>query len=295
MRTTLFLISATVCLANSPGAWGQKVDVLKATTALSWPGSMAGIPLANRMSSGEVTGFLNSFQTEEAEPPLRIEEFRFARLERGRIALVATVDVSGRGLFYGMLIVWPEGSKFRRTILASAPPHLLASELVDLDGDGLDEIITKEEIGGYRGARTDQIFWYTIWRLQGGKIEDVSSKFPEFYERCVLPELIYFSNTIAVAGHKGPDATALQQAEIEFARLKFTRKILGEPDAGFPQAVGWSRSADAELQELAIRTFEEIPGSQSLRELEELANSSNSSISEAAKNALARLQQRNKK
>jgi hypothetical protein len=292
MRATNLVLSAMIFLSTPLRAPAQKVDMVEATYRLNWPDSISDIARTNRIPSEEVTKFLNSLRAQEEEPQLRVEEFRFASIERGRIGLAATVDASGRDLFYGVWVVLPEGTKFRRTLLASAPPHFLAREVLDLDGDGVEEVIAKEPIGGYQGARTDPIFWYSIFQFRRGLPKDVSSNFPEFYRRAVLPDLGYLLQLLALVGNTDPNAVRFQQAEIQFLQLKFTRKILGEQDAGLQEAVAWTDTGDTRLRELAISAFEEIPGPQSLKRLQELGRSDDPIVSRRALNALARLREK---
>jgi hypothetical protein len=292
MRKPRLFLSSAICLSISLCASAQRVDTLEATHRLNWPESVADIPRANRIPQEEVARFLNSFRGQEKEPTLRPQEFRFAPIERGRIGLAATVDASGRDLFYAVVVILPEGTRFRRTILPSAPPHFLAREVVDLTGDGIDEVITKEPVAGYQGAQTDPIFWWSIFEFRHGLPKDVSASFPEFYQRVVLPDLGYLEQLLALVRERDPRALRFQQAEVEFLRLKVRRKIFGEERAGLQEAIAWTETGDARLQELAIRALEEISGPQSLKKLEQLARSSDPLISQRANNALTRLRER---
>jgi hypothetical protein len=289
MQRIWFTLMLVMWLSPPLSATPQEAKAFDATYRLTWPDNVADIARANRTAQDEVSRFINSFRGHAVEPPLALQEFRFAPIERGKIGLMATVDASGRDLFYAVMVVVPEGARFRRTMLPSAPPHFLPAELIDLDGDGVDEVITKEPVGGYQGARTEPIFWYSIFAIHGGLPKDVSARFPEFYNRMVLPGLDYLDRLFALVRERPPNTLRLQRAQVDFVRLKVRRKILGEKRVGLHEAINWAESGDTRLQELAISMFEEIPGQQSLKQLQELARSKDPVVSRRAQIALARL------
>lgn len=89
--------------------------------------------------------------------------------------LTAAVDSSGRSLFYGVIGVCRVEAGYHHFMLESAPPHLLASEIIDLDGTGTNQLIVKHLVGQYHGASSAPIFWYSVYEIEGCVPKDVST------------------------------------------------------------------------------------------------------------------------
>jgi hypothetical protein len=284
MRSHLLLLAVIAILSIPIDAVTQKSYLAETKHNLNWPHSTADVPNANKIPLENIESFLDSLRDITG----KIQEFRFVPIEADRIALAATFDVNGRG-FYAIEIVFPEGNKFRTTIFGSAnDDHFLPMEVIDLDGDGFFEVLSKKTVLSYRGAGTDPIYWYDIYKFQSGVPHEVDAKFPKFYGNGAQPHLGYISDLLYKA--KEPKVFELQQAQIEFVRQKFNRKILGDKNAGLQEALKWAISANRYIQELAINTFQEIPCSESLKQLDRLSQSKDSNISLFVKSALKKLQ-----
>jgi hypothetical protein len=282
-----FLASAAVSMLAVLNLFGQESVLLTGNPSFRWPNSTIDIPRANAIAAEKVVSFINALAKQLDRPSITVQEFRFARLEEGKIHLVATIDSSGRGFYYALAVISPEGAKFRYTTLTSVSPHVLGGEVVDLDGDGRDEIIAKNFIAGYRGAQSDQIYWYSIYQWHNAVPQDVSASFQQFYDRGALPQLTYLEHWLDLIAHGDhPEEVRLQKAQIEAVRLKYRRKIIGEKNAGIEEAKAWIESGNLDFQKLGIEALVEIPDPKADEALRKLAGSSNPGVARMAQYAL---------
>ena len=63
----------------------------------------------------------------------------------------------------------------------------LDEQLVDVDGDGVFEVVTRAMAGSYDGVLSRPIFVYSIRSLLGSDLVDVSAKYPEYFRDHILP------------------------------------------------------------------------------------------------------------
>src|SRR5579862_1917763 len=99
---------AAAMLAIVPAS-AQRTEILHGTSPFPWPRSMSDLQNKNfRPSVAAVQTFINGLKGAEQRLELGIGEYRFASLQAGRIQLIATVDSSGRGLFFGLMILSPQ-------------------------------------------------------------------------------------------------------------------------------------------------------------------------------------------
>jgi hypothetical protein len=164
---------------------------------------------------------------------------------------------------------------------------LLATDLLDLDGDGFDEVISSEFAAGYQGASTPPLYWYTIYSFKDGLPHDVSRQFRGLYEVDVLGWGYKLERLIMPPLGSGSKENNYIEAQIIFTQLKYHRKILGEAKAGLQEATGWAESSEAGLQELAISTLREINDPASIAVLKKLTNSKFQGVCDAAVAAVA--------
>ncbi|MGH9340353.1 MAG: HEAT repeat domain-containing protein [Acidobacteriota bacterium] len=241
------------------------------------------------MSTAEVEAFVNSLLSEYPGPRAKISQFRFSPLEQSGIHLVATTDFSGREQYFQILVISPyDGSSFRYFELSSAPPHFLPTEVIDIDGDGIYELVLRELVGDYQGAETLPVFWFSIHRFQDGKIVDVSPEYKEYYLQTLLPKLAFELRIASELAAQNSEYQYLFAAQ-SFIRSKFRRRILGELKAGFKEAVNWSKSEDIRIQFLSIKALEEIGDPESISILTELSTSEEQRVATRSNRALARL------
>lgn len=274
-----FALSASVLIA-------QQQPAPRPSPGFAWPRTLVEIQSADRMSTVSLEQFLDRLRPADV-PSLQVGEFRFAPMEGSTACLVATVDASGRKLFYSLAVVCPEqeGGAFRMTILPSAPPHSLGAELMDLDGDGTFEVVTREVAGGYQGTQTLPLYWYSVFRVKASVPRDASSIYKAFYTERLLQYLELVSHLAERAGSSSDIATQAL-AEARFLRAKYDRRIAGNANAGLNDAIQWAKSNNPRLQMLAVETFRDMDNPNALAELKKLAKTKDYVVSQAATNAL---------
>ena len=274
-------------LATGP-VFGQRAVLLKGSAKFFWPRSAGEISPANKIGVQDIELFVNSLLENVAGPHVKIQEFRFAPLEKTKIHLVATGDFSGRSLYFMILLLSPENGTFRYFEIPSADPHFLPRELIGIDGDGIYELLAKDLVGGYEGAETHPIYWYSILRVSDGNLVDVSREFPDFYRITVLPEVGFMTNWIFPLQKEGELYTEFL-AEYRFVYLKTQRKVFGDGKAGLKEAMSWGESGNHRLQLLAINTLKEIDDPMSVSQLRKMAGLTDLRSADCAKNALAEM------
>jgi len=277
----------TAILLSAMQLSGQDMDtrLVSGTTGFSWPQTHTSAVQANTLPKEKIRSFLNSLTAQvPGYLPIRLGGFRFVPLEKGRYHLVA---VTGGDRFYWyVVVVAPEGQGFRFSDTISHGALPLPMTAVDLDGDGVDELVTSHWAAGYQGASTPPIYWYTVWGFRDGIPYDASAQFPEFYRGFVLGQLPYLDELLNKLRPTDPEGVQVPLAEIEYVRLKFQRLILGEKNAGLEQALAWAESKDGTLQSMGIWSLAEMPAPEAEQELNKLARSPN--FADSAKAALAR-------
>jgi hypothetical protein len=284
----VLLGTLTVALGVNVAA-GQQAPARHASFGFPWPETLADIKAADKLPAASLEPFLNQLRA-PGVPDLQVEEFRFAPMEGPTVCLAATVDASGRQLYFSVAVVCPEreDSHFRMTLLPSVPPHLLGAELIDLKGDGTFEIITRELAGGYQGTQTLPIYWYSVFRVRNSVPHDESTEYKEFYGMRLLPDVDFLARLAgAVSGSHASALATEAAAEARFLKVRYQRRIAGEAKAGFEDANEWSSSDDPRVQMLAVETFREIDTPESLAALKKLEKAKDYVVSQAAANAVA--------
>lgn len=266
---------------------GSKSALVHVEPNFQWPGSRRAISKSNSTSKSAIQAFVTKVASEVGSPHLRVGSFLFAPLERGGPSLVATVDASGRGLFYGLVVISPGSGGFRYCTLTSVGPHFLPAEVTDLNGRGLDEVIARALAGPYRGARTDPIYWYNIYAFHDGEPKNVSARYPGFYRSLVLPPLVYLQNVFESIRTPIPPSEAreysrgwpdVELAEIGFLRLKYEHVILGNKNVGLDAALGWARSSNPDVAILGIRSLADMEAPRAWAEIDKLRSAPNYAV-----------------
>lgn len=255
----------------------------------TWPQSEEATSAANRLSKGVIESFVNAARDQIPETkdlPIHVAAFRFVPLERGRLYLVA---LTGTRFFWSTDVIAPGEHGFRYTELESDGGIPFAMQPADLDGNGVDELVTGIWPTGYAGAGTPSIFWYTVWQFHDGVPEDASARFPEFYRSFVLGQLDYPEALLRRLQEQDPEGTRVPLAEIEYVRFKFQRTILKQTNAGLNEALAWIHSGKSALQVMGIWSLAEMPAPAAGQELTKLATSA--VVGDLAKAALARRMQ----
>jgi len=269
-------------------AAGQQAPGRRAAPGFRWPETLVDIRTADRLHLESLEAFLDELRP-AGTPPLQVGEFRFAPMGDPSICLAATVDARGKQVYSSVAVVCPDlqTGSFQMTVLPSAPPHLLAAELADLDGDGALDLLARDLAGGYRGSQILPIYWYSVFRVKNSVPHDVSASHQEFYgQHSLLPWLGFFSGLLGPAGSKPGGMAAEVRAEVGFLRAKYDRRIAGKAHAGFEDALEWGNSGDPRLQMLAVETFADIAAPDATAELRKLEKARDPAVSEAAADGL---------
>ncbi len=283
--TCALLVAAIVLSATQLNGQNMDTHLVRETAGFAWTQKQTSAIQDNTLPNETVQSFLNSLRAQVPEYlPIRLGGFRFVSLEKGGYYMVA---ITGGDRFYWNIdVVAPQGQGFQYSEMINNGGLPLTMSAVDLDGDGVDELVTSEWPAGYQGASTAYIYWYTVWQFRNGVPRNVSAHFAEFYRGFVLGQLSYVEKLLSKLQSVDPESTLIPLAEIEYVRLKFQRVILGEKNAGLDQTLAWARSDNATLRIMGISSLAEIPAPEAEQELNKLARSPN--FADSAKGALAR-------
>ncbi len=253
------------------GLRGQDTHTVQRVAPFGWPKSASSATAANKMPLARIESFINSLRADvRGYSAAKVVDFRFAPLEKEQFLLVA--DCGGRvGSAVDVAAPAMHGYKFTEIESDSLLP--LPMRIVDLDGDGADELITSERPAGYMGASTPPIYWYTIWRFGGGVPEDVSAHFPAFYRNFVLPRYVYLGELLRRLQPEDPEGTRVPLAEIAYIRFRFERIVLGQRNAGLKEALAWTDSHNVNLEVLGMSSLAEMPAEEAEKQLVKMLNS----------------------
>jgi hypothetical protein len=248
-----------------------------------------------------------------------IQSFRFVPLEKGKFYLVADADVSGRDFFGSLQIVRCERMDCVVGNITSEAVDM-DTDLVDVDDDGVFELITKERAGTYEGTGTRPICRYFVYSLVNGELKDVTGKYPDYFQKYILPRieaternvktaiaLIEKPKPIRVSDIAGSRKATTEKeeeerradaevqewkdkatVEIQFVQDDYHRRVLGERIAGLENALKWARSDELWLRAFGVDALEPIDSPIAAAELLRIATSKDTAIAEDAGNALLR-------
>ncbi len=280
-------VSRALCVAVlvAVGAFAQAAQPQKAMSRppFAWPdaGKFSGVesPIARE----QVDEFLTAVCSELWGFRAEARQFMFVQLAPGRATLIATL-LGDRPIFDGVAVDW-DGSLTVVRVFTAAPPYDLEKRVVDVDGDGLAEIVSQQLALGYEGAATKPVVWSQIFKARADyTLEDVSARNRAYYEKVIIPELEDFDGRLA-GRYEGVDLVSAK-AQVQFVRDKYRRMLNGEREAGLRNALAWSQSAQRELQRLAIRALQDIGTKEAREEIVRLSEGSDGVVASAAKLAL---------
>jgi hypothetical protein len=321
------IILACIVLSASGGWCQQRDDYVffehktpSAGVPFVWPSTWADASSIT-IKREDVLRFVVELHRDNADEEVyAIQGFRFVPLEKDKFYLVADADVSGRDLFGSLQIVRCEGAA---CIIGSQATEAedLDTDLVDVGGDGVFQVITKETAAPNVGMMgTVPLYVYLIRSLVGGDLVDVSSKYPEYFKDHILPRMEADGKGVEeniasmdkpqplhvsdIDGSKRltPDAQENNPQEIlrtqewkvkaaaerQYVQDDYHRRVLGEKTAGLENALKWARADDAWLKGFGVKALEPIDSPVAAAELSMIANSGDSSLAEDARNALIR-------
>lgn len=251
-----------------------------------WPKSAAAAYAANRLPQKRILGFLAAGLEWLANDMPSMGAFRFALLGPKEVCLVARWY--HRDAAPQEVICPAAGGGYWDTTLSHDAPGPLAWSIVDLKGNGKHEVISSRVAAG--AYASPPIFWYTIYSFSDGLPHDVSTSFPDFYKVAFLPQLSHMERVLyppQMAHTQPPRWARYEGLVLQFLRLKYRRKILGEKDAGLEQGLVWVKSPYIDVQGLGVETLGQIPGPASVAALRKLGEETrNSGVCVGVANAL---------
>jgi len=283
-------LGLVLLLTGASGA-AQISSVVAPRHSLTWPSTPAEIATANKMPARAIASFLGIKST--VPGTAGINGFRFAYLEPRRVYLV--VGEPTRAGVWLVTLSRIGAGRFRQTLLNEFVNGTISMSLVDMQGDGVDEVIGRKVVN-YRGAFTDPVYWYTINAFHDGKPEDLSAQFPEFYRDVVLPRLDYLGRVFgwiqmnvpakllrANPGQLGNGSPDIELAEVGFVQLKYQHVILGDKNAGLDQAIKWAKFPNTDIAVLGVRSLGEMTAPKAWEEIHKLWNSPNYAVCSEAR------------
>jgi hypothetical protein len=263
-------------LIASARARSQESQIVRVRTPFAWPTSPAAASAANGWSNPVVADFFHDVVTHErgyfrppGTPQVRVYDFRFAPLERGRFYLVLVAGTRWDQIYTlgpradGILL-----TDMQTVVMGNLS---LAMALPDLKGNGVHELVTATLPASFPIASPPLIYWYTVWQFHNGVPKDASAKFPSFYRGFVLPQLEYPEQLLQRVKAIGAPGTQVPLAAIAYVRFKYERDVLGRPDAGLKEALAWAASKNSDLFDIGVNSLADMTAPAAGAELEKLA------------------------
>lgn len=134
----------------------------------------------------------------------------------GYYRLIASVDPSGRDFCNEVIVMRKPDHDLHTQFFSAWQVEEIADALVDLDRDGIPELVLPELIGRYEGAQTCGT-WTRIYRWKDGRYVQDSETFPGFYEKryhllkstvdtaehpqCMTKEMDKIAGFLSASGH----------------------------------------------------------------------------------------------
>jgi hypothetical protein len=218
-------VALSFCLASGAYAQGSKAAIL---AQLPW--AKANTEELRRIldNKSAVKSFLNEIGVDGAGPSVRlvseVREYRFVDLTgSGAVELIALVDITGRGFFNNIHIVYrrPEGLVTRE--LHGLGLENLDQAVTDLDRDGVYEIVLPQAVSDYHGATKPTPVLPEVYAWTGNEYEKASSRFPAYYRDVVLPTLERRLNKLDSLPKEG--MTASEKLKQRQSREKYQSEI----------------------------------------------------------------------
>ena len=233
-----------------------------------------------------------------------IGSFRFVTLAKGKVFLVASIDTTGRNDFDLLEVIHCEGGRCQSAGIPSDHCDDLSKGLIDVDGDGVYEIITRTMVNVSFGIDIRPIFKYYIMALQSSTIVDTSIRHKAYFKEHIVPIMdedkrelqTYVAQRNAALQSQTPEEFPIsyadrkrwnEQCEIELAYrdIEYRHRVLGDSDGGVNLITEWTRNPNPLIKEFAIRCLGEIGTTKARIRLREIAKEK-SAAGMAARNEL---------
>ncbi len=145
----------------------------------------------NTQVVSDLVNQLLSPEDRDEEAAEKVGEFALVDLNNdGNLELVCTVDATGRDFFTSVVVLSQSKGETIQAHVSTNGYNLinLPSHLVDLNHDGIKEILVPRLLGPYAGA--DPVAAFTdVYTLLNGRLVQSDKQFREYYVHSKLPEL----------------------------------------------------------------------------------------------------------
>jgi len=182
------------------GLWSFSVradsdlNIMVQANALAWTSANVVRLEALFKNTQVVSDLVNQLlapEDRDEEAPEKVGEFAVVDLNNdGNLELVCTVDATGRDFFTSVVVLSQSNGKTIQAHVSTNGYNLinLPSHLVDLNHDGMKEILVPRLLGPYAGA--DPVAAFTdVYTLLNGRLVQSDKQFREYYVDSKLPEL----------------------------------------------------------------------------------------------------------
>ncbi len=271
-------IASRICLLLGLGILGRAGAGLAAPPVLDL-GALAG-------RSSAVDAFLHA-HAGEAYEEATLGDFRVLDLDDdGRADLIATVDYSGRRFFNNLLILHDDGGRLTMQKIRVWNMESLDGAIQDLDGDGRVEILLRQNLTPYLGARPTAA-WTAVFSFDGSSWVDQSAAFPQLYDAQILPG-IERELAASAANDSGIARGDSQKDLLTIERDKVLRVLGRSPAAGLDWALNLSGSEDPVRRIFALSVLADMGGPTAASALKALGKDRDPEVTSYALAAVAR-------
>ncbi len=190
----------------------------------------------------------------------QFDEFRFARLSKGKMHLVVCIDRTGRPANDEILAIYCEGRRCETTATTSISYCNLNKQLFDSDQDGLMELVAADAGIYYPYGSGPKIPIDTFRReiLVGGAFVDVSAKSLAAWEKYVEPLIKeqfrgfeeYLAEIPPPPGRDRQEAKAMAACAELFVRAETARRVYRKPEAASAETAACLNSPFKEIRDL---------------------------------------------
>ena len=285
-RAVIFGVAALVLNGQAPNsvsalASGDSVHLVR-PLALKWPKTEAEASLL-RSDRWLIEDLLREMFPDDGPfgTFYGLQEFRFVRLERNKFYLVAVIDLTSQGRFNNIKAISCVGQDCEVADAVSNGDVELDSQLLDVDNDGIWELVVRSNtfMSGMVISAGPQVYTYQLMSLRGRMWVDVSASHRKVFrdkirpmmeaDHAGLPEMVTeFESGLAEAlGADSEDrremfAHRLETAASLKAALSYSRLALAQVESGgtfdplLRESEKWLQSAFEPVQRLGVRTME---------------------------------------
>jgi len=278
---SLFFLNHNISQALNPQE--QEEPTLR---DLNWNVSESSTNNINKIKPQDINKFVSKLLG-DVDNMGKLGEFRFLDLNNDKkYELLVTLDYSGRAFYNTLVIVRKTNGNYEHQKLNAFNIKRIDDIIVDLNNDGMEEILVTNLFGTYRGINPTPC-WTDIYKWDGIRYRLASNEFPKYYEKRIV-EL----NKIVNELERKMKETNISPDILHYYQLKRTaycieiekaRRLL-KPGSkeGFEKALELFRSNDIDSRFDALTIFEDIGDEESIKLLKESTKDPNPGIAAQA-------------